>query len=184
MIDHSIIDKPADYNQSISNYLPNSKTTFIATGATSYAEDVFKIGGIVTTYRFADDRFSYQTATYINSEKVLLRHWDNTNGVWLPFVEVNKPGILFVPLTTQYNTAWVITDFDTNRMTIHEIGYTPATTMGLPETGTIKTYRFGSGRERYAYQEYDRFDKVERWVRRWNATTSTWRPWVKMFGEV
>ncbi|MGM9988881.1 MAG: polysaccharide deacetylase family protein [Bacillaceae bacterium] len=183
LVDHKIIKAPSDYNQPIGAYTANTVTEFIALGSTIYSEDVFKTGAVVQTHRFTDDRFAYQTATYINNEKVLIRHWDNTNKVWLPFVEQNKPGIIIKPYTMQYVSDWVITDFEENRETIHEVSYTAALAMGLPESGTIETYRFGIGRERYARQVYERFNKVETWKRVWDATNNTWKPWVKIFTE-
>ena len=175
-----IINEPLDFNQSIFDYPNNCVSIFYKLGKTTYNENLFKMGCVITTYNFNDKRFSHQILKSITDSKIYVRKWNITNNSWNSIEELN-PQTVKVDTSIPVNSN--ISDFPLGTETITYIDYSTAKSIGLPDIGIVKIYRI-SPNNVYSYQEYKRGARYEIYMRNWDTTNNCWKSFVKVGQEI
>ncbi|WP_078390728.1 polysaccharide deacetylase family protein [Shouchella patagoniensis] len=140
------------------------------------------VPGVVTTYRHAEDQYSYQTYTsvYTSSEhRVWYRRWDWNNKVWGKWYTTNGYEFAFFG---EYPNNAPMTAFPINKV-IHlkvrqvdasEYNITADTSIG-GIYGKIEVYR--DPEEAYSYQKFTAVNRDHVFYRTWNRTNNTWNKW-------
>lgn len=79
---------------------------------------------------------------------------------------------------TVYFSDKLITDYVANSITVESVENAVALKLGLPEAGTVTTYRWYNPVVTtslyFSYQEYVPFSRNESWMRKWNTTRNRW----------
>ena len=80
-----------------------------------------------------------------------------------------------VNITSLFNKDTLISGYRKNSLSISRIIYADATSLGLPDVGTVKTFRFdGDNNDYHAYQEYSSASNLSIYRRRWLHNLGRW----------